>query len=165
MKWPVFRSGHKNVAPECPRNGDLVAIHPRLLDPILRLGLARPAFWIDRRHSHHPHQPFDSLVIDVISLPFQDFRHPRRPIKRRLQVLLVDHQNGPNDQTLLDGGYQFSGSAGDERDGGRLELEDQDGDEAGLRVQASQLSPDHHLSRRRSAKLHLPILNGREPVF
>ena len=61
------------------------------INPIVRLGPARPAFRIDRCHSHHPHQPFDSLVIDAISLPFQDFRHPRRSIKRRLQVLLVDH--------------------------------------------------------------------------
>jgi len=60
------------------------------VDPIQRLRLTRMAFRIDRRDPHDPPQVFDSLMIDLVPFPFQDLRHPRRSVKRRLHVLLVD---------------------------------------------------------------------------
>ena len=81
------------------------------------------------------------------------------------QPASAGHPGGEDDQALLEGGHRLPGDAGDERDGRRLELEDQDGHEAGLRVQACRLSPDHRLSRRRALSLQSPTVNGREPKF
>lgn len=55
--------------------------------------LAQSALRADRRQSHHPHQPFDSLVIHLVSLLAQPVGDPRRSIKRPSSVLLVDQSH------------------------------------------------------------------------
>lgn len=60
---------------------------------------------------------------------------------------------------------QLLRGSGDEWDGGGLELEDQDSDETRLWVQACWLSPEHHISHRRSVKFKFPKLNEREPII
>jgi len=76
--------------PDLVRTANLKMAKKIRVDPIQRLRLTRMAFRIDRRDPHDPPQAFDSLMIDLIPFPFQDLRHPRRSVKRRLHVLLVD---------------------------------------------------------------------------
>jgi len=71
----------------------------------------------------------------------------------------------PSKTVLLARGRWLSRGKGHKRRCRGVELEDQDGDEASLWIQARHLSPDHRLSRRWKTSLYLPILNGREPLF
>jgi len=91
--------------PNLVRTANLKMVKKIGVDPIQRLRLARVPFGINRRNPHDPHQAFDSLMIDLISFPFQDLRHPRRSVKRRLHVLLVDQPHQVQVQSALAGAF------------------------------------------------------------
>jgi len=95
--------------PNLIRTANLKMVKKIGVDPIQRLRLARVPFGINRRDPHDPHQAFDSLMIDLIPFSFQDLRHPRRSVKRRLHVLLVDQPHQVQVQSALAGAFVVIG--------------------------------------------------------